>query len=57
LQRASSNPVSRIFFDLRPADRSLEDERRIAKSIERASELAAVESEPVGNTMGNTPAT
>ncbi len=33
--------VARIFFDLRPAQRSLEDERRIATAIERALDLAA----------------
>ncbi|MFZ0020834.1 MAG: hypothetical protein WAL10_26245 [Acetobacteraceae bacterium] len=44
--------VARIFFDLRPADRSLEEERRIAAAIERALELAAMESEPVGTTIG-----
>jgi hypothetical protein len=49
--------VARIFFDLRPVERSLEDERRIATAIEHAFDLAAMESEPVGNTRGNTPAT
>ena len=44
--------VARIFFDLRPADRSPEEERRIATAIERALELAAMESEPVGTTIG-----
>ena len=42
--------VARIFFDLHPAERNLEEERRIATAIERALELAAMESEPVGNT-------
>jgi hypothetical protein len=41
--------VARIFFDLRPAERSPEEERRIEIAIERASELAATESETVGN--------
>ena len=40
--------VARIF-DLRPAERSPEEERRIEMAIERASELAATESETVGN--------
>jgi hypothetical protein len=42
--------VARIFFDLHPAERNLEDERRIAITIERAFELAARESEAGGNT-------
>ena len=33
--------VARIFFDLRPAERSLEDERSIEAAIERAFALAA----------------
>lgn len=48
--RVEHSGLARIFFDLRPADRSLEEERRIATAIERASELAAMESESVGNT-------
>ena len=48
--RVEHSGVARIFFDLRPADRSLEEERRIATAIEHASELAAMESESVGNT-------
>jgi hypothetical protein len=48
--RVEHSGVARIFFDLRPADRSLEEEQRIATAIERASELAAMESESVGNT-------
>jgi hypothetical protein len=37
--------VARIFFDLRPATRSLKEEKRIAATIERANAVAVPETE------------